>query len=67
MNDSVSIFITILTLFVVIVLDKSKYPWLQKVLEWVPAILFAYIVPAIITHAFHLDLSTVKLHGFSKI
>jgi uncharacterized membrane protein len=66
MNDSVSILITILTLFVVILLDKSRYPLLQKVLEWVPAILFAYIVPALLTHAFHLDLSTVKLHSFSK-
>ena len=51
----------------VVWLDRVKKPAVNKLLEWIPAILFAYIIPAVITHLFHLDLSTVQLHQVSKV
>jgi len=51
----------------VVWLDRIKNPAVNKLLEWIPAILFAYIIPAVITHLFHLDLSAVQLHQVSKV
>lgn len=62
----ISILLVGFTLLCVIYLEKVKHPVVKKVLEWVPAILFAYIIPAIVTHLFHLDLSKVALHTASK-
>jgi uncharacterized membrane protein len=53
------------TVYVVLLLDKTEQPWIRRVLQWMPAILFAYILPALITHIFHLDLSGVPLHAWN--
>lgn len=50
----------------VLLLDRSEKIYIQKILTWIPAILFAYIIPAIFTQLFSLDLSSVKLHAVSK-
>ena len=55
-----------LTVLVVFWLDRQETPWIKKVLEWFPAILFAYVIPALITHLFGLDLSQGELHQSSK-
>ena len=39
---------------------------LKKILKWVPAILFAYITPAIISSLLELDLKDVIIHNWSK-
>ena len=61
-----SVFLVIFTIISILLLERSKNSWIQKVLDWIPAILFAYIIPAIVTHLFKLDLSKVPLHGISK-
>lgn len=58
--------LVLFTVICVVLLDRSESIAIKKVLNWIPAILFAYIIPAIITHAFSLDLSGVSLHGWSK-
>lgn len=58
--------IVLLTLFVVYWLNRQQTSWVQHVLNWFPAILFAYVIPAAITHSFKLDLSSVYLHSLSR-
>ncbi|MCB0618926.1 MAG: DUF819 family protein [Saprospiraceae bacterium] len=64
--ETISILLVAFTLFCVIYLERVRQPTVRRLLEWVPAILFAYIVPAIVTHLFRLDLSGVALHRVSK-
>ncbi len=58
--------ITGFTVLMVSLLERTKNSYVRKMLDWIPAILFAYIIPAIFTHVFGLDLSKVFLHGISK-
>ena len=50
----------------VLMIGKVNSKWVKVVLDWFPAILFAYVIPAAFTHTFALDLSKVPLHDFSK-
>jgi len=61
-----AIVLVLITVICVILLDKSKRKWVQVMLNWFPAILFAYVIPAVITHSFNIDLSKVDLHSWSK-
>jgi uncharacterized membrane protein len=61
-----SILLVGVTLLSIILLERSNNQFIKKLLEWIPAILFAYIIPAIVTHTFGLDLSDVTLHSMSK-
>lgn len=54
------------TVLVVSWLAKANQKWIAKLLDWFPAILFAYVLPAGFTHAFGIDLSEVLLHDWSK-
>ena len=59
----------ILVLFTVVSvhwLERQETIWIKKILDWIPAILFAYVIPATFTHLFNWDLSTVELHSWSK-
>ncbi len=47
-------------------LARVETKWVQTILNWFPAILFAYAIPAIFTHAFSLELSGVFLHTLSR-
>jgi len=47
-------------------LNNQEINWIQQLLNWFPAILFAYIIPAIITHSTASDLSSVYLHSLSR-
>lgn len=64
--NTLGVFIVIITVVSVTLLDRSKNEVLQKVLNWLPAILFAYIIPAAITHLFHLELNSIAIHNWSK-
>ena len=66
MNDALGIGIVLITVMAVVVLDYSKNKDIKKLLQWIPAILFAYIIPALFTLGFDLNLSNVGMHGFSK-
>ncbi len=63
---AIAIVIVLSTLFFVKYLDGVRHPVLKTILNWCPAILFAYIIPAIITHAFNIDLSRDPIHVWSK-
>ena len=61
-----AIALVLFTVICVLLLEKSQRKWIQVVLNWLPAILFAYVIPAVITHSFNIDLSKVELHSWSK-
>jgi uncharacterized membrane protein len=47
-------------------MSQQETRWIQRVLQWFPAILFCYLIPALITHGALLDLSKVYLHSLSR-
>jgi uncharacterized membrane protein len=63
---TIALLIVTITVAVVFWLDRQKSAPIKKLLEWFPAILFAYVIPASITHLFQLDLASVQLHQWSK-
>lgn len=65
-SQVISIFLVAATVVFVFFIEKQKTSIVQKVLNWFPAILFAYVIPALVTYIFRLDLSTVALHSLSK-
>lgn len=67
MNElSVATILVLVTVAFVLWIGKVENRWVQVVLDWFPAILFAYVIPALFTHLFSVDLSKVLLHQFSK-
>lgn len=66
MDHWIAFFVVTFTVLAVLWLNKQKSPWIQGVLNWFPAILFAYVIPAAFTHSTHLDLSSVFLHTLSR-
>jgi len=58
--------IVIFTVASVFGLQRLTAPWVKKLLDWLPAILFAYLIPAVITHLSGWDFSQVALHRLSK-
>lgn len=66
MNGLIATVVVIFTVAVVVWLGRQKASWIQTILNWFPAILFAYVIPAGVTHSTGLDLSGVFLHGISR-
>ncbi len=64
--EALAILIVLFTVLFVRWLNQQKTPWIQKILNWFPAILFAYVIPALVTHSTGWDLSQVALHQISK-
>ena len=62
----ISIALVSLTLAFVFFIGNVKSRWVKVLLDWFPAILFAYVIPAAFTHTLGLDLSKVVLHDWSK-
>lgn len=60
------IFITCITVFLVKWLERQSSPLIKTVLDWFPAILFAYVIPALITHISGLHLAEISLHHWSR-
>lgn len=58
--------VVLTTVFFVGWIKRQKTPWIQVLLDWFPAILFAYVIPAAFTHLTQLDLSKSILHDLSK-
>ena len=54
------------TVCFVLWIRQQKNKWIRLILDWFPAILFAYVLPATFTYISEMDLSLVKLHEFSK-
>ena len=62
----VSIALVLVTVGFVLRIGKVKHKWVKIILDWFPAILFAYVIPAAFTHLLGMDLSKVALHNWSK-
>lgn len=58
--------VVLLTVIFVKWLGLQQRPWINQLLNWFPAILFAYVIPALFTHTTGMDLSQVELHGLSR-
>lgn len=58
--------VVLATVMFVLWIDKVQSKPIRLLLEWFPAILFAYVIPAGFTHLFNVDLSGVLLHDMSK-
>lgn len=58
--------ISLFTIVVVYFLDQSKNKALAAVFDWIPAVLLAYVIPALISYFFSVDYSADAIHGFSK-
>lgn len=58
--------VVLFTVLFVLWIGKINNKAIKLLLDWFPAILFAYVIPAAFTHLSKIDLSTVALHDFSK-
>lgn len=58
--------ITIFTVIAVYFLDKWDNRFVKSVFNWVPAILFAYLIPAGISALLQVDFSADGIHDYSK-
>lgn len=58
--------IALFTIVAVYFLDKSKNKVLIAVFDWIPAVLLAYVIPALISYFFSVDYSVDSIHSFSK-
>ena len=58
--------IAVFTIVAVYFLEKSKNKLLAVVFDWIPAVLLAYVIPALISYSFSVDYSADAIHSFSK-
>jgi uncharacterized membrane protein len=58
--------ITLCTVVAVYLLDRWENRHIKSLFDWVPAILLAYVIPAIITHLSGVDFSQDGIHTFSR-
>ena len=58
--------VVIATVSSILWISKRNNRWIKRLLDWFPAILFAYVLPATFTYVSGLDLSGVQLHDISK-
>ena len=58
--------IATITVITVYFLDRCENRHVKSIFDWVPAILLAYIIPAIISFVLNADYSQASIHDFSK-
>ena len=58
--------IVAITVFIVYAVEKWEHKAIQSFLDWIPAILLAYVVPALVSLFFGLDYSSKQIHTISK-
>ncbi|NHF58918.1 DUF819 family protein [Flavobacteriaceae bacterium TP-CH-4] len=59
-------FIVSFTVITVFFLDRWENRYVQSLFDWVPAILLAYVIPAVISFLIDVDFSQDAIHDFSK-
>ncbi len=59
--------ISLFTVIAVYFLDRWENRHIKSLFDWVPAILLAYIIPAIISYVFDVDYSQADIHEYSKL
>jgi uncharacterized membrane protein len=55
------------TVIIVYFLNQWENKYIKSLLDWFPAILFAYLIPAGITALMDIDLSQDEIHDYSKL
>lgn len=58
--------IALFTVISVYFLDRWENRHIKSLFDWVPAILLAYLIPALISFLISADFSQAEIHGFSK-
>ncbi|MFT4832716.1 MAG: putative membrane protein [Psychroserpens sp.] len=58
--------ISLFTVVAVYFLDRWENKHIKSLFDWVPAILLAYIIPALISFVLHSDFSQGTIHNYSK-
>jgi len=58
--------ISIFTVFAVYFLDCWENRYIKSIFDWIPAILLAYIIPAIISYILGADYSQADIHDYSR-
>lgn len=58
--------ISTFTVIAVYFLDRWENKHIKSLFDWVPAILLAYIIPAIVSYVLDADYSGATIHNFSK-
>lgn len=58
--------ISTFTVIAVYFLDRWENKHIKSLFDWVPAILLAYIIPAIISYVLNVDYSQADIHNYSK-
>ena len=66
MENVIAFIVVCCTVGSVVWLGRQDNRWIKDILNWFPAILFAYVIPAVFTHSTGIDLSTVALHQLSR-
>ncbi|MFK7811378.1 MAG: DUF819 family protein [Maribacter sp.] len=59
-------FIAMFTVLAVYYLDRWENKHIKSLFDWVPAILLAYVIPALISYLMNVDYSQADIHDFSK-
>ncbi|MEX0291478.1 MAG: DUF819 family protein [Flavobacteriaceae bacterium] len=54
------------TVLAVYFLDRWENKYIKSLFDWVPAILLAYIIPAIVSHLANVDYSQAEIHSLSR-
>lgn len=63
---ALGIAITVGTVFFIKLLERQKGAVIKTILDWFPAILFAYVIPALVTYFSGLNLANIELHQWSR-
>lgn len=66
MIDLYASLIVLFTACTVSILSKIKSQFIEKILDWIPPILFAYIIPPVLVHLFGLHVEHITISNWSK-
>ncbi len=58
--------IVLVTVLLILFLEKWDKVWIKKFFNWIPSILLAYLIPAIISSILNQDYSQIEIHDWSK-
>ena len=56
----------LVTVLAILWMGRLQLPWLQRLFDWVPSILLAYLIPALVCGIFGWDFSADPIHGWSR-
>ena len=62
-----ALLIVIFTVLIVRLLENQKSSGIKKVLQWIPPILFAYIIPALVCLVIGVDLSGAETVSYTHL